>query len=131
LPIRLLAIAFAGGDPLTPFVIGEEGAGDDDSDNDGEKDFHGVLRIARTGRGRIGRAEAIEQIGHAARRRTVEIEFQIEICWSLLYRKGFLHWISLTLYGTVCYPFQTRPCQVVLDLYRIAGRVRPLCPALL
>ena len=54
MPIRLLAIAFAGGDPLTPFVIGEEGAGDDDSDNDGEKDFHGaqsVDRVPHSGQG--------------------------------------------------------------------------------
>jgi hypothetical protein len=39
-PTVLLAVAAAGGHPLTPLVVGDEEAGDD------EKDFHGVFRIA-------------------------------------------------------------------------------------
>jgi len=33
-------------DPLAPFVVGEEGGGDGESDEDAEEDLHGILRIA-------------------------------------------------------------------------------------
>ena len=41
-----MAIAFAGGDPLTPFVVGIEGGDDDDYDKDGEENFHDRFSIA-------------------------------------------------------------------------------------
>ena len=41
-----MAIATASGHPLTPFVVGEEGAGDDQDDEDGEQDSHDIFRIA-------------------------------------------------------------------------------------
>ncbi len=36
----------AGGHPLAPFVVGEDGAGEDEDDEGAEEDLHGVLRIA-------------------------------------------------------------------------------------
>ena len=40
---RLLAIAFAGGDPLAPFVVGDEGADYEGEKEDGEEDLHGFF----------------------------------------------------------------------------------------
>ncbi len=45
----LLAVAAAGRDPPTPFVIGKERGGDDDNGENAEKDFHGVFIIWRMG----------------------------------------------------------------------------------
>ena len=44
--MELLAVALAGGDPLTPFVVGVEGGGDEEDGEDGEGEFHGGYRIA-------------------------------------------------------------------------------------
>jgi len=44
--MELLAVALAGGDPLTPFVVGVEGGGDEEDGEDGEGEFHGEYRIA-------------------------------------------------------------------------------------
>jgi len=41
-----LTVAAAGGDPLTPFVVGEKGRGDDENGENAEEDFHSVYRIA-------------------------------------------------------------------------------------
>jgi hypothetical protein len=49
--IALLAITAAGADPLTPFVVGEEGCGDGEDNEDAEEDFHGSFRIAWIGDG--------------------------------------------------------------------------------
>src|ERR1035438_824675 len=42
----LLAVAAAGGDPLAPFVVGDERGGYEDDGEDAEEDFHGWFRIA-------------------------------------------------------------------------------------
>ena len=42
----LLAIAAAGGDPLAPFVVGDERGGYEDDGENAEEDFHGWFRIA-------------------------------------------------------------------------------------
>ena len=39
--MELLAVALAGGDPLTPFVVGVEGGGDEEDGDGGEEDLHG------------------------------------------------------------------------------------------
>jgi hypothetical protein len=44
-----LPAATAGGHPLTPFVIGDQGSGDEDDGENAEKNLHGVFRIARVG----------------------------------------------------------------------------------
>jgi hypothetical protein len=41
-----LAVATPGGDPLAPFVVGNEGGDDKDYDKDGEKNLHTDFRIA-------------------------------------------------------------------------------------
>jgi hypothetical protein len=45
-----LAVTAAGGHPLAPFVVGQDGGGDHDEDDDAEENFHGAFRIARVGR---------------------------------------------------------------------------------
>ena len=45
----LWAVALAGGDPLAPFVVGDEGAEEDYDGEDGEEPFHGDFRIAWLG----------------------------------------------------------------------------------
>jgi hypothetical protein len=37
---KLLAVATAGGHPATPFVVGEDGEGDEDEGENAEEDFH-------------------------------------------------------------------------------------------
>jgi hypothetical protein len=37
----LIVILLAGGYPLLPFVIGEEGEGDEDENGEAEEEFHG------------------------------------------------------------------------------------------
>ncbi len=44
-----MAVAAAGGNPLAPFVVGEEGGGDEEDGEDAEEDLHGVFRIAWVG----------------------------------------------------------------------------------
>ena len=41
-----MTVAAAGGDPLAPFVVGEEGRGDDENGENAEENFHSVFRIA-------------------------------------------------------------------------------------
>ena len=41
-----MPVALAGGHPLAPFVVGQEGAEEDDDGEDGEEPFHGDFRIA-------------------------------------------------------------------------------------
>lgn len=40
------AVATAGCHPLAPFVVGEEGGGDDEEGENAEEDLHSVFRIA-------------------------------------------------------------------------------------
>ena len=54
MPISLLSVAFAGGNPLAPLVIGEEGSGNDEGDDEEEEEFHGVISIAQEGAGEVG-----------------------------------------------------------------------------
>jgi hypothetical protein len=49
--MKLLAVAAAGGDPLTPFVVGEEGGGNDQQGENAEENLHDLFRIAWHGRG--------------------------------------------------------------------------------
>jgi hypothetical protein len=44
--LQLLAVAAAVGHPLTPFVVGKEGGGDNEDGENAEEDFHGAFRIA-------------------------------------------------------------------------------------
>jgi hypothetical protein len=42
----LLAIAAARSHPLTPFVVGDEGGGNDKNSENAEEYLHGIFRIA-------------------------------------------------------------------------------------
>jgi hypothetical protein len=96
MPISLLAVAFTVGDPLAPFVVGEEGPGQDSGGDEEEEDFHGVFRISQRGTGGAGEE--------------TKLEFWSSNKWANEFRnepiavisgqkKGFLHWISLTRRG--------------------------------
>lgn len=39
--IAVVAFVFSGGDPLSPFVVGEEGHREEEEDDDAEDEFHG------------------------------------------------------------------------------------------
>lgn len=39
-----MTVAAAGGDPLAPFVVGDEGRDYEDDGEDGEEEFHGWFR---------------------------------------------------------------------------------------
>ncbi len=52
-------IATAGGHPLAPFVVGKEGACNDDDGEDGENDFHESSRQKTKERGENGKAPGL------------------------------------------------------------------------
>jgi hypothetical protein len=48
---KLLTVATAGGHPATPFVVGEDGEGDEDEGEEAEEDFHKKAGIRGQGTG--------------------------------------------------------------------------------
>ena len=55
----MVAVAAAGGHPLAPLVVGEDGSGDDQKGDNGEQDLHHRFQVQVSGFGAALRSQFI------------------------------------------------------------------------